>query len=216
MKVFAEYFEGGCRYRRNTILQFGNSWDLIGNAVLANPGSAKPKNNASNEALSLISTFYGKYRVGDNFKSDNWYEFSPDSTMRFVEKIFNGWYVGKSIEISGVIQLFNTFNIINKNLNEAVSQIENKSDLLFSCSIYKYFNDKPTYFGFSKKVLDKKVLRPIAMNIFNNSSDVVRHFYNKDFSKNLFYHPMYINQAYNQKHFQKYKDEVLLALVKNA
>lgn len=41
MKVYAEYFEeDGLLYRRNTLLQFGDSWDLIGSAVLANPGCA--------------------------------------------------------------------------------------------------------------------------------------------------------------------------------
>jgi hypothetical protein len=40
MKTYAEYFEeDGLSFRTNTILQFGNSWDLIGNIVLANPGS---------------------------------------------------------------------------------------------------------------------------------------------------------------------------------
>ena len=41
MKVYAEYFEeNGLKYRKNTLLQFGNSLDVIGNIVLANPGSA--------------------------------------------------------------------------------------------------------------------------------------------------------------------------------
>lgn len=41
MKVYAEYFEEkGSTFRTNTILQFGDSWNLIGNIVLANPGSA--------------------------------------------------------------------------------------------------------------------------------------------------------------------------------
>lgn len=43
MKVYAQYFElEGISYRLNTILQFGDSWELLGNVVLANPGSAEP------------------------------------------------------------------------------------------------------------------------------------------------------------------------------
>jgi len=217
LRAFAEYFEeAGLLYRRNTLLQFGNSWDLIGNVVLANPGSAEPTAAASQDILDLISSFYDEYRNGENIQPENWHEFSPDPTMRFVEKIFNGWYLGKDIELNGVVQLFNTFNIKNQILQEAVTQIGVESDLLFSYNIYKYFNDKPTYFGFSNEVLGNDVLRNVAMNIFNNSSKVIRSIYNDNFSMNSFYHPMYINQAYCQNHFKKYKEEVLSKIVINA
>jgi hypothetical protein len=217
MKVYAEYFEeSGLLFRKNTLLQFGDSWDLIGSVVLANPGSAEPLTKASEEVSTLVSEFYDGYREGELFNAENWYEFSADSTMRSVEKIFNGWYIGRNIEPIGVIQLFNTFNIKNQNLQEAVAQIGVDSELLFSYNVHRCFHDKPTYFGFSNKVLGNDVLRNVAMNIFNESSDMVRKIYNIDFSKNSFYHPMYINQAYNQKHFQKYKDNVLSAIVENA
>ena len=40
MKVYARYFsEDGLNFRRDTILRFGDSWDVIGAAVLINPGS---------------------------------------------------------------------------------------------------------------------------------------------------------------------------------
>ena len=215
MKAYAEYFkENGLLYRRNTLLQFGKSWDLIGNVVLANPGSAEPISRTSTDILGLVSTFYDKFRNGEKIQIANWHEFSPDSTMRFVEKIFNGWYLDKSIELNGVVQLFNTFNIKNQKLDEAVDQIGIDSDLLFSHNIYKYFNDKPTYFGFSNAVLGNKILRSVAKEIFSNSSESVRSIYNEDFSKNSFYHPMYINQAYGQNHFQKYKDGILSKFVK--
>jgi hypothetical protein len=133
--------------------------------------------------------------------------------MRHVEKLFDGSYVDKSIELNGVVQLFNTFNIKNQDLQEAVDQIGNGSDVLFSYGIEKYFHEKPTYFGFSKAVLKNDVLRKVAMQIFNESSDVVRSIYHIDFSKNSFYHPGYINRAYKMKHFKKYKEDVLLPLV---
>ena len=197
MKVYAEYFEEkGLLYRRNTILQFGEGFDLIGNAVLANPGSAEPITAASKEVLDSISSFYNEYRDGENIQSENWHEFSPDSTMRFIEKIFNGWYLGEKIELNGVIQLFNTFNIKNQNLQEAIEKIGVESDLLFSYGIYKYFHGKPTYFGFSNAVLGHSELRKVAIDIFNNSSQVVRSIYNDEFSNNSFYHPMYINRAH--------------------
>ncbi len=217
MKVFAEYFEdNGILYRKSTLLQFGESWNLIGSAVLANPGSAEPVSQLNVDATVLIKDFYKNYRQGDIFKQTNWHEFSPDSTMRFVEKIFNGWYVNEAVNLNGVIQLFNTFNIKNQNLEEAVSQIGIKSEHLFSYNVYDYFHDKPTYFGFSNAVLDNDVLCDVAKSIFKNSSDVVKSIYKNEFSKNSFYHPMYINNAYKQQHFQKYKQEVLSKIAQNA
>ncbi len=217
MKVFAEYFvEGGVIYRRNTLLQFGDCWDLIGSAVLANPGSAEPTSLVSEDLLASISKFHQRYKSGEGVKSDHWHEFSPDSTMRFVEKIFNGWYLDKNIDLSGVVQLFNTFNVKNQNLPEAVAGIGEDSELLFSRSVYRYFNDKPTYFGFSNEVLGNEMLRKVAVSIFNNSSYAVLDIYDRDFSKNSFYHPMYVNRAYAQSHFQKYKNSILAGIVENA
>lgn len=217
MKVYAEYFnENGIFFRRNSLLQFGNSWELIGNAVLANPGSAKPIEGVSEDLPGMISEFYAKYRSNEAFFSKNWFEFSPDSTMGFVEKIFNGWYLGKNIELNGVIQLFNTFNIKNQNLSEAISQIGRGSELLFSYNVHMHFNDKPTYFGFSNEVLDNETLRSVAMHIFNESSEDIKRIYHKNFSDNSFYHPMYVNRAYRQKHFQGYKNSILSGIVGNA
>lgn len=217
MNVYAEYFEEyGVLYRRSTLLQFGDCWDLIGSAVLANPGSAEPASTVSGDLLASISEFHERFKCREEIQPEHWYEFSPDSTMRFVEKIFSGWYLNKDIELNGVVQLFNTFNIKNQNLQEAVTKIGVDSELLFSHNIYKYFNDKPTYFGFSNEVLGNEVLRRVAMNIFNNSSVAVLGIYNKDFSKNSFYHPMYVNQAYAQPHFQKYKNSILVGIIENA
>ena len=50
MNVYAEYIEENeLSFRTNTILQFGDSWELIGNIVLANPGSATPVEKIDNE-----------------------------------------------------------------------------------------------------------------------------------------------------------------------
>ena len=76
MKVYARYFsQNGLNLRTNTILQFGESFDIIGAAVLINPGSAKPLNKPLyQEQLHLLSSITGKF--------DHWQEFSIDSTMR--------------------------------------------------------------------------------------------------------------------------------------
>jgi hypothetical protein len=217
MRVFAEYFEeSGLAFRRNTILQFGESWDLLGNVVLANPGSAEPMSSVDKNASINLKVFFERYRGKTDFDMDHWYEFSVDSTMLFVGKIFSGEYVSKRIELNGVVQLFNTFNIKNQNLQQAVEQIGVDSEVLFSYGVEKFFHDKPTYFGFSNEVLSNELLRNIAMQIFCGSSDVVRRIYQKEFADNSFYHPMYINRAYNQEHFKRYKDNILLPLVEGA
>lgn len=210
MKVYAEYFiENNMEFRMNTILQFGNSWELIGNIVLANPGSAEPTDKLDDESVIILNNFYKKYKCNQRFESKNWHEFAPDQTMYRIEKIFGGAYIGEKKELNGVIQLFNTFNIKNQYLEEAIGQIDLESNLLFSIGIEKYFHDKPTYFGFSKSILNNKILKSIAKDIFDNSTIKVKGLYNNTFEENSFYHPSYINRAVNQKHFQWYKKDIL-------
>lgn len=214
MKVYAEYFkENDLTFRTNTILQFGNSWDLIGNIVLANPGSAEPIKSLEEDSKNKINSFYKNYKDVNTFKVENWYEFSPDQTMYRIKKIFNGEYVGEKKELNGVIQLFNTFNIKNQYLEEAIQQINVKSDLLFSIGIEKYFHNKPTYFGFSNDILNNEILKPIAKNIFDNSSSEIKNIYKQNFDDNKFYHPTYINRAINQNHFQWYKENILIKIL---
>lgn len=217
MKVFAEYFErDNLTFRKNTILQFGESWNLIGNIVLANPGSSKPITEVSLDFLLKIQDFYSIYRPNVTFNENNWLEFNVDPTMGFIEKIFAGKYVGENIELNGVVQLFNTFNIKNQNLQEAVNQIGIESDLLFSFGIQDYFHDKPTYFGFGSSVLNNNILCEVARDIFNSSSSKIKKIYKSEFIENSFYHPMYVNRAYGQSHFESYKKNVLVRLIEGA
>lgn len=211
MKVYAQYFElEGISYRLNTILQFGDSWELLGNVVLANPGSAEPIKEIDDSKIQQLQNFYKNFE-NRNFDTINWYEFSDDATMQRIEKIFNGWYINPDeiIKLNGVIQLFNTFNVKNQNLTESIEKLPPDNDILFSLGIEKYFNDKPTYFGFSNDVLYDDRLRPIAENIFNNSSSIVKTMYNKEFDKNSFYHPTFINRSYKRDFFQKYMENIL-------
>ena len=214
MKVYAEYFtENGISFRTNTLLQFGDSWELIGNIVLANPGSAQPQDVLSESEQKSLEKFYKDYKNEILLNLSNWHKFSVDPTMQRIEKIFNGAYIGQSRKLNGVIQLFNTFNIKNQNLEEAISQIGVNSSKLFSKGIEKYFQDKTTYFGFGKDITQNDILRAVAEDIFNNSSQKVKSIYKNDFSENSFYHPTYINRAINQEHFQWYKKEILESIL---
>lgn len=212
MKVYAQYFEiDNIVYRVNTILQFGDSWKLIGNAVLANPGSATPTKEINDTVQKELQAFYKNF-IDRNLDLKNWFEFSDDQTMQRIEKIFNGWYINqeKPTNLNGIIQLFNTFNVKNQNLAQSIEKLPIDNKFLFSDGIEKYFNDKPTYFGFSNDIIYNKRLRPIAESIFCRSSEIIKQLYNDDFSKNSFYHPTFINRSYKREFFQKYMTNVLI------
>lgn len=214
MKVYAQYFKvKDIEYRLNTILQFGDSWELIGNVVLANPGSSMPLERISILEEQEVRTFYRAFEQRD-YSNNNWFKFRPDTTMRIIEKIFNGYYVNKKecIELKGVIQLFNTFNVRNQNLVEAVNNLPEKNQQLYSCGIEKFFQDKPTYFGFSQSILKNHQLKIVAEDIFNSSSNTIKDYYKPSFEENLFYHPMFVGRSYQKSFFQSYKKQVLVPL----
>lgn len=216
MKIYAQFFTyNDIEYRLNTILQFGDSWELIGNIVLANPGSAKPLHGSLHpEEVNHIEQFIQNYRT-DHVAIKNWYEFRPDATMLRIERIFNGWYINPeaTIELNGVIQLFNTFNTKNQDLEDAILTLPEDNPLLYSIGIERQFHGKPTYFGFSGIVINHEKLRKIAENIFNNTDELIKVHYNTDFAKNSFYHPTFVNRAYKRDFFQPYKDKILRNIV---
>lgn len=207
MKVYARYIQdNGLEYRFDTLLQFGESWELIGNVVLANPGSSSPLKNIDKTETEEIAKFFNKYRKGEQIDSSEWFVFSPDSTMQQIEKIFNGFYVnGETKELNGVIQLFNCFNLKNQDLENAVSQLKNihRDDVLTSAEITQFFGNKPVYFGFSQSVLEHQKLQEIAQSIFEKTPEELKTIYDKDFSKNKFYHPGYINRSYSRDEYVK-------------
>lgn len=108
MTVNAEYLRlaNGDPCRRKTLLQFGKNNKLIGSAVLINPGSSTPIGPSDH---GLIKSFYNENHKGENINYNTWKRFKPDSTMRHLAKLFNGWYLGKERPLNGVIQLFNCF-----------------------------------------------------------------------------------------------------------
>lgn len=192
MRVFAEYFKesDGIEYRKKTLLHFGNSTELIGSAVLINPGSAKPIGEPDSE---FIKSFYDINHPTSKIDISNWKTFSQDSTMGQLEKIFNGWYINEKKELNGVIQLFNCFYFKNKDLEKAIKNFNEESTYNFNES--QFFLDKPVYFGWGE-VGKFGNLKQIAAEIFsqyNLSNDTI---YDNIFQNNCFYHPGYVNRSY--------------------
>ena len=128
----------------------------------------------------------------------NWYLFNDDPTMRWLERIFNGWYINENneiIELNGIIQLFNCFYYMAPNRKNAIRQFTYNSKYVFNES--SYFLDKPVYFGWGN--LDSNVeLRKIAKKIFTDYNREYTTIYNDGFENNKFYHPRYINCSYKK------------------
>lgn len=203
MKVYAEYVqENGLEFRGKTLLQFGNSWELIGSVVLKNPGSARPESPLSFEEEKSLKDFFGS----ESLQNEQWFQFRPDPTMRFIEKIFNGEYVDKPIILNGIIQLFNLTHIKDPDVGLVKEKIEKSSpDFLFPKveEIVNHFKGKPVYLGwfdFWKKIPETE---QIARGVFEYLSNGENNYLNPVFENNNYYHPMTINIYYKKINFIK-------------
>ena len=197
IKVYAQFVEDeGLQFRTKTLLQFGNSWDLIGSIVMNNPGSALPTGNVDNDTLRNISTFYN-----DHIESEEWFEFKADSTMHRIKPIFSGKYVGKEKTLNGIIQVFNLFNIREKDIEKAKRlACECKSQYLYpnAMETIKLFSSKPVYLGFNweyvKKDNDISSYKVNVNRFANEIFDAVKnsdHMYmEEEIVDNFLYHPL--------------------------
>ncbi|MDH6310152.1 hypothetical protein M2451_003044 [Dysgonomonas sp. PFB1-18] len=191
MKVYARYFEeNGLGFRRDTILQFGDSWDLIGSIILINPGSAAPRDTPKPDVLKKLLAF-------NSVNPESWKEFSVDPTMGQIEKLFNGQFIEQSKPLNGVIQLFNLFNLRNENLSKALEAFErlkttsNPNITSLKEDIAK-IGKMPVYFGWGST--GKGQLKHIAKKAFEGLSK--QPYLNDNFDDNFFYHPRYLQMRY--------------------
>ena len=172
MKVYAEFIDdNGLLFRTKTLLQYGDSWDLIGSIVMKNPGSAKPGTPLNEDSKIGISEFYA-----EDINFENWTEASNDPTLKKVAAIFDGSYLEKNIELDGIIQVFNIYNICEPKIKFAYQKAENSNtDLLFINlnKTIKQFRNKPVYLGFFdfytfKKTRHSDYLQSISKGIFDS------------------------------------------------
>lgn len=202
MKVFARWIKASLPnsteeeyfFRKNTILQFGYSWDVIGAAILINPGSAAPT-----EEVIDCETKLKLQKVSNSFDDNGeWKIFKEDSTMRFLEKIFSGWYIGQHKRLEGVILLYNLFNIRCQDLAKALelrfdSRLKDYNDMVTKPDELTTL-DVPIYIGWGNT--GKYILDAEAEILFNYIRDRVCHYTGDDFKQGLFYHPLYVNTSY--------------------
>lgn len=204
MKAFARWIkalpdnqgEEEFYFRKNTVLQFGNSWDIIGAAILINPGSAYP-----NQEVIDKGTISKLQEISNTFSDPGeWREFNVDSTMRFLEKIFSGWYIGRRKRLNGVILLYNIFNIRCPDLEEALklrndSRLKDMPDMITKRAELTTL-DVPIYIGWGQT--GKSELAQEAKKIFDNVHDRVCYYIGEDFNNALFYHPLFVNTSYRK------------------
>lgn len=122
MRCFARWEEdevSGLCFRDQTILQFGDSWNLLGNFVLLNPGSAVPLNG--NDQTVFLKTKAMPFFI-DPVGYEKYVGFSIDPLMRHIINLFKKTCQG------GVIKLYNLFNLKNQNSNAALTQLAKHSD----------------------------------------------------------------------------------------
>lgn len=200
MRVFAEFIEeDGLLFRTKTLLQYGDSWELIGSIVMKNPGSAKQGTVLDEIERKSINKFYGK-----EIDFEHWSVTEADQTMRQILPIFSGSYVCEERKLNGIIQIFNLMNICDKDVHLAHS----KANTCFSRFLFPSidiciteFQNKPVYLGFFDFYTNKKSthflkLRELAVHFFEYVKQSKFDYLEDDFlinnqyyHKNFFYHP---------------------------
>lgn len=186
MKVYTKFISSnGVSYRWGTVLQFGNSWDIIGSVVMKNPGSSKPKKDSEirdRRTLKELDSRFGSSELSP------WYGFTPDKTMFCVGDIFAACSdrVRHREELQGVILLFNVFYAVGADLDKVkllppfVLETSNEDIDRLHAPVYLGFGDlwtDPKYNLRCRKFYDKAI--SLGMRYFAG-----------DFSQNSFIHPL--------------------------
>ncbi|SFQ00697.1 hypothetical protein [Hydrogenimonas thermophila] len=165
--------ESGNFFRDQTILQFGNEWNLIANIVLLNPGSAEPKSD------KIINDFLVSknlpYLEKPTFEQ-NYYEFKLDPLMRNLLNCFSKKYSG------GVIKIYNLFNLKNSNSNDAVNMLDSlDSKYLFNDNVN--FLDAPVIFASGS--INKDRLKDELIKFYNCAKDNSKYYLAKTENKSF-------------------------------
>lgn len=197
MRVYTHYTKitekEGFRWR--TLLQFGDSWNIIGTVVMKNPGSASVSCPVTDtEVLQALRIF------DEHTAEEIWYEFKPDQTMYCIRDLFHEYYsMNKHIELNGIIQIFNLFYIREVNLECALQ----KTAQFGSKDLTDYdvaHLIPPIYLGFSN-LSKHETYQITAQRFFEEALAQGMMCYYKDFLENRFYHPLYLmRHTRNRKH----------------
>ena len=196
MRVFTHFYEMdlpngrtvGVRWR--TILQFGDGWDVIGNVVMKNPGSARVRKGETSSITDIFLT----QELRDFAPEDEnpWYEFQPDATMHSIKDLFALKYGIDPKNLCGIIQIFNLFYIKNPDLNTAMDDDTDARFEICTRDLHhlSQHKDKPTYLGWgdlwsSDRYAEKAKAMFDLVQPYNN-------YLSSEIDKNPFIHPLYL------------------------
>lgn len=126
MKVYTHFYpmyeNTAIGFRWRTLLQYGNSWEIIGSVVMKNPGGAKFK-SPTHQAIDDAETLKQLQHFDES--KDKWYEFGSDATIDCVGDLFAFYYdLPRRENLNGVIQIFNLFYIKEADLSKALVHSE--------------------------------------------------------------------------------------------
>ena len=164
MKCFARWEmddKSGIFFRDQTILQFGDSWNLLANFVLLNPGSALPLNSVNQtEFLKSKRLPFFVEPVAE----EKYVEFSIDRLMNDLIGLFSQETAG------GTIRLYNLFNLKNQHSGEALDQFRTNENIakMFAKDSEISFCDAPVVIAsggnaLSNPRLKQELLRYVAL-----------------------------------------------------
>lgn len=151
-KCFARWKEldSNLSFRDQTILQFGDSWNLLANIVLLNPGSAMPVKEKGIQNKYLEDKNLSFYVSGDG----EYYEFNLDPLMKNLIKLYSSKYDG------GVIKIYNLFNLKNQKSNKAIDEYKqyHEIELIHTKKEEIKYNDKPVIIATGDNVFSHEKL----------------------------------------------------------
>ena len=153
MKCFARWAKDdttGFYFRDQTILQFGDSWDLKANFILLNPSSALPKDE-NDQTEYLRSKNLPFFIEPQDY--EKYVEFSIDRLMVDILELFKSHFDG------GTIRFYNLFNLKNQNSGEAIKQFEENKfhPKMFTKNYEIRFCDAPVIVATGKSAYQKNL-----------------------------------------------------------
>lgn len=192
MKVYTHYKETnghgqtiGIRF--NTLLQFGDSWDVLGSVIMKNPGSAnfKDKGRAAISDPKILSSL----NQFEHYPGNEWFEFNSDTTMQCIQELFSV----PSGELDGVILIFNLMYVRTPDVQEAFDLFKYVSFEDNDISTIRKYAKLPIYLGWGALGNDIRLTEK-AHSIFRIALPE-NEYLNPTFENNSFYHPQFLRRG---------------------
>ena len=214
MKVYTHFYlmdeNTAIGFRWRTLLQYGNSWEVIGSVVMKNPGGAKFK-YSTHQAIDDAETLRQLQHFDES--KDEWYEFGSDTTIDCVGDLFAFYYdLPRRENLNGVIQIFNLFYIKETDLSKALVHSETTSNTFRFADEENMTNYDiehlvpPVYLGFGNLAWHKRYSKKAELFFNAAINKCGMKYLDPIFQRNNFTHPLYLMRyAKNNSKYIKYR-----------